>query len=79
MSLFQLTQFQTILQPHQREVDAEGSSTLQRAILEHNVLALARLYKCVSFDNVSPLLGVPPDQVSFLACKLGEARDFFCS
>ncbi|KAI6216995.1 COP9 signalosome complex subunit 4 [Aphelenchoides fujianensis] len=58
----ELTNFEAVLRPHQRQVDSDGTSTLQRAVLEHNILAASRLYKNITFDSLSQLLGISADQ-----------------
>ena len=41
----ELQEFESLLQPHQKAVTADGSTILDRAITEHNLLSLSKLYR----------------------------------
>jgi len=58
-----LKEFELLLMPHQRLLDSEGSSILQRTVVEHNFLAASRLYSNISFDGLGQLLGVSSKKV----------------
>jgi len=60
-----LTEFEASLSEHQRLLDTEGASILQRSVLEHNVLAASRLYANISFAGLGELIGVPTAKVCF--------------
>lgn len=55
--------FQKGLQPHHQAVLSDGTTWLQRAITEHNLLAASRLYTSVSLDRLGRLLNVDASQV----------------
>jgi COP9 signalosome complex subunit 4 len=55
----ELTEFETILGPHQKIVDADGASILQRSVIEHNMLAASKLYANITFQGLGDLLGIP--------------------
>ena len=40
------------LMPHQKATLEDGSTVLDRAVIEHNMLATSRLYKNISFEQV---------------------------
>ncbi|KAL3082695.1 hypothetical protein niasHS_010497 [Heterodera schachtii] len=66
----ELTEFELSLCPHQRLLDAEGVSILQRSVLEHNILAASRLYANISFDGLGQLLGIPAAKAEKVATQM---------
>ena len=40
-----------------------GSSVLDRAVIEHNILSASKLYNNISFDELGRLLAIPPAKV----------------
>lgn len=46
---------------------------LQNAIIEHNLLALARVYKCITFDSLAALLGISPEMVEVMITRMISA------
>jgi COP9 signalosome complex subunit 4 len=55
----QLKEFSLLLLPHQKASTADGSSILDRAVVEHNLLAVRKLYKNISFEQLGTLLEIP--------------------
>ena len=45
---------------------AAGSSILDRAVIEHNILSASKLYNNISFEELGRLLAIPPAKVSAL-------------
>ena len=43
---------------------ADGSSILDRAVIEHNILSASKLYNNISFEELGRLLAIPPAKVS---------------
>lgn len=43
---------------------AIGSSILDRAVIEHNILSASKLYNNISFEELGRLLAIPPTKVS---------------
>uniref|UniRef100_A0A1I8BYM7 COP9 signalosome complex subunit 4 n=1 Tax=Meloidogyne hapla TaxID=6305 RepID=A0A1I8BYM7_MELHA len=66
----ELKEFELLLLPHQRLLDSEGSSILQRSVLEHNFLAASRLYSNISFDGLGQLLGVSTKKAEKIASQM---------
>jgi COP9 signalosome complex subunit 4 len=50
---------------------AAGSTVLERAMIEHNMLSASNIYTNISFHQLGALLAIPPEQVRALA--LGAA------
>ena len=40
-----------------------GSSILDRAVIEHNILSASNLYNNITFDELGTLLGIPGQKV----------------
>ncbi|KAG5355922.1 COP9 signalosome complex subunit 4 [Yarrowia sp. B02] len=58
-------QFAEMLEPHQLALMGDGVTVLDRAVLEHNLLAISRVFSCISFPRVAALIGM----------ELGQAED----
>ena len=50
------------LEDHQKAVDANGQTVLERALLEHNILALSKIYLNISFEQIGKFLDIPADR-----------------
>ena len=44
------------LEKHQQATLSDGSTVLERAVIEHNMLAASRIYKNVTFEELGSLL-----------------------
>ncbi|KAI9709319.1 MAG: hypothetical protein M1820_003439 [Bogoriella megaspora] len=60
------------LRPHQLALTADGSTVLDKAILDHNLLAASRLYANIHFEALAGLLGVDKDRAERDAAKMIE-------
>ncbi|THV64512.1 COP9 signalosome-like protein complex subunit 4 [Aureobasidium pullulans] len=60
------------LQPHQMAKTADGSTVLDKAVLEHNLLGVSRLYSNILIDNLGPMLGVDSDRAEAYAAQMIE-------
>ena len=52
----ELVTLQASLMPHQQAVTAEGFTILQKAVLEHNMLATQAIYDNISFEQLGLIL-----------------------
>jgi len=50
--------FAASLQTHQKATLEDGSTVLDRAVIEHNMLATSKLYANISFEQLGLLLGI---------------------
>lgn len=50
--------FATKLAPHQLAQTADGSTVLDKAVIEHNLLAASRLYENISIESLGAILGL---------------------
>ena len=67
--------FEQSLQVHQKAVLADGSTVLERAVIEHNVLACSRLYTNILFSELAKLLEIDAVKAEQVASRMiGEGR-----
>ncbi len=72
----QVKSFNEQLMPHQRVmVDNMGTTVLERAVLEHNILACSDIYNNIRFEQLGSLLGITPHQAEQIsAAMITEGR-----
>jgi len=66
----QLKEFADLLLPHQQATTSDGSSILDRAIVEHNIVAVSKLYKNISFEQLGILLNIPSVKAEKIASQM---------
>ncbi|XP_022087433.1 COP9 signalosome complex subunit 4-like [Acanthaster planci] len=66
----QLQEFAALLQPHQKATTADGSSILDRAVIEHNLLSASKLYNNITFEELGSLLEIPPAKAEKIASQM---------
>ncbi|MBE7179830.1 MAG: PCI domain-containing protein, partial [Terriglobus roseus] len=67
--------FAARLADHHLARTADGSTVLDKAVLEHNLLAASRLYANMQLDALGELLGVDADKAeAYAAQMIGEGR-----
>ncbi|CAG0888827.1 unnamed protein product [Cyprideis torosa] len=66
----ELRDFSSMLQPHQKALRADGSTILERAILEHNLLSASKLYANIPLSELSALLHVGPEKAEKVAAEM---------
>jgi COP9 signalosome complex subunit 4 len=62
--------FAATLAPHQRATLEDGSTVLDRAVIEHNMLAASKLYNNISFDQLGALLGIDAAKAERMASAM---------
>eukprot|EP00741_Cyanophora_paradoxa_P023851 tig00021680_g23038.t1 len=62
--------FAETLKPHQMAKLADGSTVLERAVVEHNLLSASKLYNNITFAELGSLLGIAPDKAERIASKM---------
>jgi COP9 signalosome complex subunit 4 len=65
----QVDAFRPTLRPHQVATDADGTTVLDRAVTEHNLLAASRLYTNIRFEALGAVLGVSTEKAEDV-CQL---------
>ncbi|XP_063855982.1 protein lin-54 homolog isoform X5 [Scylla paramamosain] len=66
----ELTEFQNMLQPHQQATTSDGSTILDRAVTEHNLLAASKLYNNITFSELGALLQISPAKAEKIASHM---------
>ncbi|KAJ8680667.1 hypothetical protein QAD02_016454 [Eretmocerus hayati] len=68
----ELEEFEALLQPHQKACtsDGLGSTILDRAVIEHNLLSASKLYNNITFEELGSLLEIPPVKAEKIASQM---------
>jgi len=66
----ELADFESLLQPHQKAKTADGSTILERAVVEHNLLAASKLYNNIYFQSLGSLLEIPMETAEKIASNM---------
>lgn len=66
----ELQEFEALLQPHQKASMIDGSTILDRAIIEHNLLSASKLYNNITFEELGALLEIPPMKAEKIASQM---------
>jgi COP9 signalosome complex subunit 4 len=66
----ELVKFQASLAPHQKAVMGDGLTILERAVLEHNMIAVSKLYSSIYFTELGKILGVDAIKAEKIAAKM---------
>eukprot|EP00962_Isochrysis_galbana_P018348 scaffold5296_cov105-Isochrysis_galbana.AAC.12 len=62
--------FAASLASHQKARLEDSTTVLDRAVIEHNMLATSRLYDNISFVQLAELLGIDPDKAERIASAM---------
>ncbi|KAI4233457.1 MAG: hypothetical protein L6R40_007054 [Gallowayella cf. fulva] len=68
----EVSRFSENLQPHQLAKTADGSTVLAKAVIEHNLLSVSRLYDNIGVDELATLLGLDADKAEDYAARMLE-------
>ncbi|KAJ3646947.1 hypothetical protein Zmor_024503 [Zophobas morio] len=66
----ELRDFEALLQPHQKACTIDGSTILDRAVIEHNLLSASKLYNNISFEELGALLEIHPSKAEKIASQM---------
>jgi len=66
----ELFEFESLLQTHQKATISDGSTILNHAVVEHNILAASKLYNNITFAGLGALLEIPPEKAERVASKM---------
>merc|ERR1712038_1589934 len=66
----ELTEFETLLQVHQKAIMSDGMSILEHAVIEHNLLAASKLYNNITLSGLGLLLEIPPEKAERIASRM---------
>lgn len=74
LSPAEVATFATKLAPHQLAQTADESTVLGKAVIEHNLLSVSRLYDNISICDLGILLGLEPDRAEHYAARMLEQK-----
>lgn len=66
----ELRDFELLLQPHQKARTIDGSTILDRAVIEHNLLSASKLYNNITFEELGALLEINPSKAEKIASQM---------
>ena len=67
--------FEKSLMPHQKALLADGMTVLEKAVMEHNMVACAKLYNNISFQELGTLLEIDSERAEkIVAVMISEGR-----
>lgn len=66
----ELEDFESHLMEHQKALTPDGSSILDRAVFEHNLLSASRLYNNITFEELGSLLEITPSKAERIASQM---------
>lgn len=68
----EVAKFAEGLQDHQLAITSDGSTVLDRAVVEHNLLGASRLYSNIGFEALGHLLGLDADKAEDTTARMIE-------
>lgn len=66
----ELTKFESTLQPHQQAVMGDGLTIMERGVVEHNMIAVSKIYQTIYLSELALILGVSPDRAEKIAANM---------
>jgi len=66
----ELTEFDSMLQTHQKALTSDGSSILEYSCIQHNLLAASKLYNNITLQGLGKLLEISPEKAERIASKM---------
>ena len=64
--------FESLLAEHQKAETSAGMTVVRASVVEHNIAAVARVYRNVGVKELSEVLGVRDDECERVACEMIE-------
>lgn len=68
----EVAKFAEGLQPHQLATTSDGSTVLAKAVVEHNLLGVSRLYNNIRFEDLGSLLGLDSEKAEETTARMIE-------
>eukprot|EP01035_Chromulina_nebulosa_P018507 gene18507-24224_t len=66
----ELNQFIESLAPHQKAMTSEGFTIPEKAVIEHNLIAISKIYENIRFDQLAVLLGMNESKAEKVSAKM---------
>ena len=75
LKMSEVKKFEEGLLPHQKSIVSDNYTVLQYAVLQHNIVAISKIYNNISFGELANLLEIPAkDSESMVATMVAENR-----
>ena len=66
----ELKKFEASLQPHQKAVMGDGLTIMERGVMEHNMIAVSKIYQSIYVSELALVLGVSPHKAEKVAASM---------
>lgn len=66
----ELKKFESSLQPHQKAVMGDGLTIMERGVVEHNMIAVSKIYDSIYFSELAAVLGVSAEKAEKIAARM---------
>eukprot|EP01090_Pellita_catalonica_P000623 TRINITY_DN10429_c0_g1_i1.p1 TRINITY_DN10429_c0_g1~~TRINITY_DN10429_c0_g1_i1.p1 ORF type:complete len:388 (+),score=83.39 TRINITY_DN10429_c0_g1_i1:58-1221(+) len=66
----EIEKFSKDLKSHQTATLSDGSTVLDRAVIEHNLLSASKIYNNITFEELGSLLEIPSDKAESIAARM---------
>eukprot|EP00934_Nitzschia_sp_Nitz4_P008093 Nitzschia sp. Nitz4//scaffold121_size67750//58019//59379//NITZ4_006075-RA/size67750-augustus-gene-0.132-mRNA-1//-1//CDS//3329534372//8083//frame0 len=66
----ELTKFEASLQPHQKAIMGDGLSIMERGVVEHNMVAVSKVYQTIYISELALILGVSSERAERIAANM---------
>ena len=66
----ELKKFEASLQPHQKAVMGDGLTIMERGVMEHNMIAVSKIYQSIYVSELALVLGVSPHKAEKVAARM---------
>ena len=66
----ELVKFESSLAEHQKATMGDGLTIMERAVIEHNMVAVGKLYKSIYFAQLGKVLGVSAEKAEKIAANM---------
>jgi len=66
----EVEKFAKTLKPHQMALTSDGSTVLERAVIEHNLLSASKLYNNITFAELGSLLDISSEKAEKVASRM---------
>ena len=71
----ELNSFEATLAPHQKALTSDGFTVPEKAVIEHNMVAVGKIYDDISFTQLGNILRLDANKAEKVAAKMiGEDR-----
>jgi COP9 signalosome complex subunit 4 len=66
----ELVKFESSLQDHQKAIMGDGLTLMERGVVEHNMIAVSKIYQSIYVSELAKVLGVSSDKAEKIAASM---------